>query len=170
MKAGCPWCKELFSNGHSSLRHSVICPWITGNFELFDSGDESTVHNGVSLQSIFDNGNEIDIGVDESSGSTVMSDAPLWEDIVISDVTVVVSVLVEGMYSSANEFAICSGIGLTQFPFLKFEPLNKTLDSNVICEFLVISSKSILNLAWVPFECMNFLNKWWNFQHTLQVS
>ena len=71
----------------------------------------------------------------------------LYERILLSVMSQLLFLFWWRMYSSANEFAIRSGIGLTQFPFLKFEPLNKTLDSNVICEFLVISSKSILNLA-----------------------
>lgn len=93
------------------------------------------ITTNASFHLVLDSCNEINSAMVASSGSTVMSYAPTWEDIVINDVTLDISSLVEDMYSSANAFALRGCFGLSKFPELKFEPLRKSHDSYVLCQF-----------------------------------
>jgi hypothetical protein len=77
--------------------------------EKFESDDECTICKGASiamenLEPDLDSGMKSLIA-EVTSGVTIMSEAPYWEAIVITDAAAENSILAKDIYLAANEFA-----------------------------------------------------------------
>ncbi len=97
------------------------------------SDDECTMRKAASvamtnLESDPDSGINSLIA-EETSGNTVMSEGPYWEDIVITEATTEDSILVQDKYFTANDFAVHGCLGVTPLPRLQCEQLMRTHDS-----------------------------------------